>query len=244
MKIVKLIILSLILTLTSFAQIITAKSSPTGQVLDPQGNPYAAGTIDFELAGFTCGVPPPIMKSVIVGLDGSGNIPSGVQLVDNTGNCPGSQYNITVCNGTRLICFSTLQTITGATPSLTSALQSAPSLNLFSNTKALSFSTAGNCSSGGASGTASPAACVGAAAGKIAVPASQTTYTVNSTVVTAGSVIILTQTTDNTGLSGSPACSATTAQPILQSARVAATSFTFALTSVAAVTCFYYWVIN
>lgn len=100
-----------------------------------------------------------------------------------------------------------------------------------------------NCSVGGASGTASPAACGSAPVGMVAVPASQTSYTVNTTGVFTASEVFIQQMSDNSGLSGSPSCSSTAANP-MQSARVSGTSFTFTLSSVAAVTCFKYWIVN
>jgi hypothetical protein len=103
--------------------------------------------------------------------------------------------------------------------------------------------TAVNCQLGGAAGTTSPAACTTATAGMIAIPASQTSYTVNSTKVTANSEIFVQQMTDNSGLPSAPACNAGATNPI-QSARVAGTSFTFTLTSVAAVTCVKFWILN
>lgn len=106
-----------------------------------------------------------------------------------------------------------------------------------------SFGTTTECLLGGAAGTASPAACAAAASGKVAVPASQATYTVNNSLVTANSVIIVQQITDNSGLPSSPACSATATVPI-NSGRTAGTSFTITETSVASVTCFQYWIMN
>lgn len=109
--------------------------------------------------------------------------------------------------------------------------------------KAGAFASGTNCQLGGAAGTTSPAACGSAAAGMIAVPASQTSYQVNTTAVTANSEIIVQQMTDNSGLPSSPTCNSGATTPI-QSARSAATSFTITLTSVASVTCFKYWIIN
>ena len=100
-----------------------------------------------------------------------------------------------------------------------------------------------NCQLGGATGTASPAACGAASVGMIAVPASQTTYTVNTTAVTANSEIFVQQMSDNSGLPSSPTCSASATVPI-NSSRTAATSFTITQTSVAAVTCFHYMIVN
>lgn len=105
------------------------------------------------------------------------------------------------------------------------------------------IATSVNCQLGGAAGTTSPAACTSATAGMIAIPASQTSYTVNSTKVTANSEIFVQQMTDNSGLPSAPACNAGATNPI-QSARVAGTSFTFTLTSVASVTCVKFWILN
>ena len=103
------------------------------------------------------------------------------------------------------------------------------------------------CYAGGASGTASPAACGNATVGKIAIPASQTTYTVNTASIAANSIfIVLRQTTDNAGLSGSPTCGSTAVLPtISQTSRTAGTSFTISgLSSVAQVTCFEWQFVN
>ena len=88
-----------------------------------------------------------------------------------------------------------------------------------------------------------PAACGSASAGMIALPASQTPYTVNTTAVTASGEILIQQITDNSGLPSSPTCSSSANNPI-QSARSAGTSFTFALSSVASVACIKYWIVN
>jgi hypothetical protein len=108
---------------------------------------------------------------------------------------------------------------------------------------AAAYLTATNCQLGGATGTASPAACGSAAAGKVAIPASQTTYTFSDTAVTAASIVIVQQVTDCAGLPSAPTCSATTTSPV-ESSRVAGTSFTVTLTSVAAVTGIQYWIVN
>jgi hypothetical protein len=104
------------------------------------------------------------------------------------------------------------------------------------------FVTLTNCQLGGAAGTTSPAACGSAAAGTIAIPASQTTYTVNTTAVTTNSQIDVKQITDNSGIA-TATCNAGATNPI-QSARVVGTSFTFTLTSVASVTCVKWTILN
>ena len=98
------------------------------------------------------------------------------------------------------------------------------------------------CQLGGATGTVSPAECLQAQSGVIAVPASQTTYTVNTNAVTAASQIIVQQTTDNTGIS-SATCDPGAIAPMV-TGRTAGTSFTISLNSVAAVTCFQYTIVD
>jgi hypothetical protein len=100
-----------------------------------------------------------------------------------------------------------------------------------------------NCQLGGASGTITPASCGSAPAGMIAVPPSQTSYTVNTTAVTLNSEIFIQQMTDNSGLPSHPVCGSISASP-MQSARLTSKSFTFTLISVPAVTCFKYWIVN
>jgi hypothetical protein len=101
------------------------------------------------------------------------------------------------------------------------------------------YSTATNC----AVNSASPAACGSAAAGVIAIPTLTTTYTVNTSAVTANSRIILQEITDNTGIPSAPTC-VSTAGNIEIASRVAATSFTVALTSVTGITCYNYWIVD
>jgi hypothetical protein len=101
----------------------------------------------------------------------------------------------------------------------------------------------GNC----AVNTVSPAACGAAPSGSIAIPTTTTTYTVNTSAVTANSRIFLQEKTDNTGLPSAPTCT----QPAITgsafygvSGRVAATSFTMYLPSTGGTTCFDYWIVN
>jgi len=72
------------------------------------------------------------------------------------------------------------------------------------------------------------------------------TYTVNTSVVTAKSLIWLKQTKDNSGLPLLPICAVSTVLPAIdQTTRVVGTSFTLnGLTSQTAVTCFEYWIVN
>jgi hypothetical protein len=119
--------------------------------------------------------------------------------------------------------------------------------NFFTSTGAGNYSGAGtiyNCLSAPinpkclvASG-ASPAACASASQGKLAVPATTTTYTVNTTAITANSTLLMFPTQDNSGITGAPTC-AVVATPFAQAtARVAGTSFTFSLPSNAGISCF------
>ena len=114
--------------------------------------------------------------------------------------------------------------------------------NSWKSTSSVAYLTDTNCQLGGASGTNSPAACGAAAAGAVAIPASQTSYVVNTTAVTANSHIIVQQLTDNSGIS-TATCNSGATNPV-QSTRTAGTSFTIALTSVASVTCIQYWIID
>lgn len=106
---------------------------------------------------------------------------------------------------------------------------------------ATAYQTATNCAVNGVS----PAACGSAASGVFAIPASQTSYTVNTTAVTANSRIILQPVTDNTGIPSAPTCAdpSFTASTAISS-RVAGTSFSVALTSNAGITCYNYWIVN
>jgi hypothetical protein len=90
---------------------------------------------------------------------------------------------------------------------------------------------------------ASPLACGSSSTGKVAVPISLATYTINTTAVLSGSTITVTPTTDNTGIAGAPACAAEVFGDGAVTASVAGTSFTFAQTSVATIKC-YDWTIR
>ncbi len=122
---------------------------------------------------------------------------------------------------------------------ITNANTGVKDTNYTGSTNFLTIGTVTNC----VQNMASPADCGSAPVGVFAVPSSQTTYMVNTTAVTNSSRIHIQQITDNTGIPSSPTCSATVANP-LPSGRTAGTSFTFALTSVAAITCFEYWMDN
>jgi hypothetical protein len=131
----------------------------------------------------------------------------------------------------------------GCSTNTCQSLTSGISLIVTGSTSATKYVSATNCQLGGASGTTSPAACGSAPTGMIAIPASQTTYTVNTTGITANSELFLQQVADNSGIPSSPTCNATATNPQIAS-RVAATSFTFSLTTNAAITCYHYWLVN
>ena len=86
-----------------------------------------------------------------------------------------------------------------------------------------SLGTAANCSS-----SASPAVCAAAASGSVAVPTGGTTLVVNTTAVTANSLILLTFDS-SLGTKLSVTCNTAINQPTV-SARTAATSFTITMT--------------
>lgn len=118
---------------------------------------------------------------------------------------------------------------------------SSTGLAIVGSNTAASYSTATNC----AVNSASPAACGSAASGAVVVPTATTTYTVNTTAVTAASRIFLFPTSDASNLPSTPTCVA----PLLttefvESARTAGTSFTFTLASTTGTTCFNYLIIN
>jgi hypothetical protein len=110
---------------------------------------------------------------------------------------------------------------------------------------AASYGTLTNCQLGGSSGTASPAACGAAAAGTIAIPTTTTTYTVDTTAVTANSQITLRPRTDNTNIPSGPTCVFPPTPFIAYvTGRTAGTSFTFTLPSTTGVSCWDYTITN
>ena len=102
------------------------------------------------------------------------------------------------------------------------------------------YGTQANC----AVNTASPAACGSAASGAIVVPTMTTSYTVNTAAVTASSRIFLFPTTDASNLPSTPTCVAPASGAIVQSARLAGTSFTFTIPPTIGTACFNYWIVN
>jgi hypothetical protein len=106
---------------------------------------------------------------------------------------------------------------------------------------ATAYATATNC----AVNSASPAACGSAAAGAFVVPTTTTTYTVNTSAVTAHSRVFVQPITFASDLPSSPTCVA----PLLTtdysiSAVSNGVSFTMALTSTTGQTCWQFWVVN
>jgi len=103
-----------------------------------------------------------------------------------------------------------------------------------------SFATISNCSS-----SASPAVCGSAPSGSVVIAAAATTVTVNTSAVTANSLIFL-QEDDSLGSKLSVTCNTSSLGATKISARVAGTSFTIT-TAVAPTTnpaCLNYWFIN
>lgn len=113
--------------------------------------------------------------------------------------------------------------------------------NFASSIKVGAYLTGTNC----AVNSVSPAACGAASSGAVVVPTTTATYTINTTAVTATSRIFLQPTTDASNLPSAPTCvTPLLTSLILQSARVAGTSFTFTLPSTTGTTCFNYWIVN
>jgi len=91
----------------------------------------------------------------------------------------------------------------------------------------------------------SPAACGSAITGSFVIPTTTTTYTVNTTGVTANSKILLFPRTYTGELPGAPTCvtPAITSEPTI-SAKTGGTSFVVALASTAGQTCWDYLIMN
>jgi hypothetical protein len=103
------------------------------------------------------------------------------------------------------------------------------------------YNTLTNC----AVNSVSPAACGSAPSGVIVVPTLTTTYTVNTTAVTANSRIFLQPTSDNTGIPSAPTCATLAVTSVnMTASRVTGTSFTFSTPSTTGTTCFNYWIVN
>jgi hypothetical protein len=109
-----------------------------------------------------------------------------------------------------------------------------PTANTTGTVAAQGYLTTTNC----AVNSASPAACGSATSGAVVIPTTTTTYTVNTTQITAASRIQLTWLTFASNLPSAPTCVApsTTTMPTISNI-VAGTSFTIALTSTTGQTC-------
>lgn len=103
------------------------------------------------------------------------------------------------------------------------------------------YQTGTNC----AVNSVSPAACGSSAAGAFVIPTTTTTYTVNTSAVTANSVIVITPRTYTGNLPSTPTCvvPTITAEPVV-SAISAGVSFTLTETSTTGQTCWNYWIVN
>jgi hypothetical protein len=103
------------------------------------------------------------------------------------------------------------------------------------------FATDTNC----AVNTTSPAACGTSSSGAFVVPTTTTTYTVNTSAVTANSLIFLTPRTYNNTLPSAPTCvaPAVTSAPVV-SAISNGVSFTMTLPSTTGTTCWNFHVLN
>jgi hypothetical protein len=124
----------------------------TGTIKDPGGYAYSFGTITAQLIPSTAsptisinGVPTSIQGVVLGGLDSGGNFTMGMYCNTAGGGCSvispgGTQWQFTVCHlgvqpplGTGPQCFSLTTTITGASQSLSTALNAvAPKLSTIS----------------------------------------------------------------------------------------------------------------
>lgn len=85
---------------------------------------------------------------------------------------------------------------------------------------------------------AGPLACVQTSNGRVAVPATTTTYTINTTAPATGSFIAIVPTTDNSGIPGAPTCGAEVFADGTRSATSTGTSFTFTMASAAVIKCY------
>ena len=153
--------------------------------------------------------------------------------------------NVTTAGGT----LTSTALVTGGgtkalqTPSATATLSAAGALALpaTGSITAPLFISNTNC----AVNSVDPAACGAAPAGAFVVPTSTTTYTVNTTAVTAKSRIVVQPLTFAADLPSTPTC---VAPSILSawsvSAITAGTSFTIALPSTTGTTCWYYIIEN
>jgi hypothetical protein len=235
--------------------VITATNATTPFTIGGAGQ----GNAVLGLAGNTSGIAT-FTAPAVAGSIGNGVTMSNALLGPNTGAASptyafssSSSTGLFSSNGTRVSLASQGTTVLDASSGFmtvfvpfntsggASNITSGGSLTATTFVNTATYQTATNC----AQNTVSPAACGSASSGVFAIPASATTYTVNTSAVTANSRIFLQPTTDNTGIPSAPTC----VDPALTaatspSARVAATSFTLQLTANAGITCYNYWIVN
>ena len=108
----------------------------SGTVTDPNGTPYALGTISAQVV--TAGVTPTVNGSAFSMSAGPANLSTAgsftLNLVSSTAMSPNLQWKFTVCSsagtilpagGTGPVCFTSTITITGATQSISATLSAA-----------------------------------------------------------------------------------------------------------------------
>lgn len=90
----------------------------------------------------------------------------------------------------------------------------------------------------------SPAACGSATSGSFVVSTGMTSYTVDTTAVTAHSRIFVVPVTDASDLPSRPTCNAPAPGYFGESSRATGKSFTFTLPNTSGTTCWNYWIVN
>lgn len=229
-KLVLLLPLCFLLAVQAFAL-----NTVTGTIVDANGNQYASGTVSATLLT-NAGTASTVTNGT---LDANGSF--SMTLATGT-------YTFTLCASTvskgptsrttpRRVCFTSapisVTTTTDISTSVTPSLIGPPS--------ALA-ATLPNCSVN----SNSPAACGSARVGAFVIPASQTSYVVNTAAVTATSRIFITPLTFAADLPSTPTCVVPTAGSAVPtvSASTAGTSFTLTVVSQASTTCWYFLVID
>jgi hypothetical protein len=228
-----------IFTGTTTEQSITQGGSATSFTLTP--NTASGGIFTFTVPGgdfFTLNG-----QGQFEALDSTGDnliLGSGVfSLLDSANN----GYSEAPA-GTGLITESTSMQVKGGVSGVTfgagitfssTALTGPASITTSGVVTGTKFASSTNCAVNNA---VSPAACGSASQGAIVIPTTTTTYTVNTTAVTAASRIQLTRLSFTSNLPGSPTCvpPAVTAEPTI-SAISAGASFTITLGSTTGQTC-------
>ena len=264
----KRILLTLALLL-GLAQLACAQySTVSGTVTDPNGTPYYSGNLTISLSNST-GIQPTFggnadfQQVYQMQLDTTGSfsltLPRNDQIAPST-----TQWNFQVTARGGFAGFNASATINSGSQSITATLNAAaPRISWTPGAPVSPYCAPGQlqvfiasllaaCGNGLSTGTncnpgssASPVACGSAASGTVVIPTTTATYTVNTTAVTTNSRILIQNITDNTGLTGAPTCTAIgTPFVAIQTAHVAATSFTFTLPSTAGATCWTYLVVN